>query len=213
MGRSVPKIDRTGELHGRWTILGWLPPPESGLTVEGTPAGGWLCRCECGTERVLKSRFWDRSFSCGCIRFKLEPRESALRNLECVTKHRASKGGLTWELSRDAFRALVVMPCVYCGIHPANVSSRITPNRSEIITYSGIDRVDSTQGYIDTNVVPCCSYCNRAKCDYSKEEFLVWAIRVNKHLSQGDPAALTPETFNAPAVAPKGNTRKPAKNP
>lgn len=46
---------------------------------------------------------------------------------------------------------------------------------------NGIDRVDSAQGYVLTNVVPCCKQCNRAKSDLSREEFLTWVERVHAH--------------------------------
>jgi hypothetical protein len=49
-------------------------------------------------------------------------------------------------------------------------------------TYSGIDRIDSSIGYIEGNVVSCCSKCNTAKSDMPFDEFRVWAIRLYEKL-------------------------------
>lgn len=50
-------------------------------------------------------------------------------------------------------------------------------------TYNGIDRVDNTKGYEETNVVPCCTVCNRAKMAHTQEEFFDRVRRIyEKHL-------------------------------
>jgi hypothetical protein len=46
------------------------------------------------------------------------------------------------------------------------------------ITYNGIDRVDSTKGYFNENVVSCCKVCNRAKSNLSLDEFKEWISKV-----------------------------------
>lgn len=60
---SMP--DLAGQRFGRWTVLSkaQLPQPEA----NGTKTG-WLCRCDCGTERILPSRMLTtgESTSCGC---------------------------------------------------------------------------------------------------------------------------------------------------
>lgn len=56
----MPKaIDLTGEKFGRWTVLQFAGWDESKQ---------WLCRCECGTERVVTGRNLrsGASYSCGC---------------------------------------------------------------------------------------------------------------------------------------------------
>lgn len=36
----------------------------------------------------------------------------------------------------------------------------------------GLDRVDSSKGYEESNIVPCCKVCNRIKWTLSQEEFI-----------------------------------------
>lgn len=44
-----------------------------------------------------------------------------------------------------------------------------------VVNHNGIDRIDSNDGYVQGNVVPCCKYCNMAKMDRTQDEFLKWA--------------------------------------
>lgn len=61
-----PAIDLTGQTFNRWTVI---------ERAENTPQGQaqWRCRCECGTERVLKSIVIRRgiSQSCGCLKLEI----------------------------------------------------------------------------------------------------------------------------------------------
>src|SRR5581483_3139285 len=55
-------VDLTGKVFGRWTVLGFAGRGPRSVAL-------WLCRCECGTERVvvctnLKN---GRSTNCGCF--------------------------------------------------------------------------------------------------------------------------------------------------
>lgn len=59
--------DLTGQRFGLWTVLRRAPlkqPERNGSK------NGWLCRCDCGTERVLPARALTggKSRSCGCDR-------------------------------------------------------------------------------------------------------------------------------------------------
>lgn len=56
-------VDLTGHRYGRWTVLSY--------TGENTSRNNckWLCRCDCGTERVVnqKSLRSGQLKSCGCL--------------------------------------------------------------------------------------------------------------------------------------------------
>lgn len=74
---------------------------------------------------------------------------------------------------------LMGQSCAYCGSPPSNYKPG--KGRADGFTYSGIDRVDNSQGYTTANTVPCCKACNIAKNDREVEEFLAWATRVAEH--------------------------------
>jgi hypothetical protein len=47
--------------------------------------------------------------------------------------------------------------------------------------YNGIDRIDSSIGYVEGNIVPCCKACNMAKNTMGQDEFMLWVERVYNH--------------------------------
>uniref|UniRef100_A0A6C0I7D7 Uncharacterized protein n=1 Tax=viral metagenome TaxID=1070528 RepID=A0A6C0I7D7_9ZZZZ len=70
----------------------------------------------------------------------------------------ANKRCISFDVSIEEFATLVGSECAYCRYY----------NESEVI---GIDRVDNSIGYITSNVVGCCSVCNRMKNTHSLEFF------------------------------------------
>lgn len=70
----------------------------------------------------------------------------------------ARKRELEFTLTEQDVKNIVSQPCFYC-----NTFKHIT---------SGIDRVESSIGYILGNCVPCCHMCNRMKSNYSAEDFI-----------------------------------------
>ena len=93
-------------------------------------------------------------------------------------KRKASIRGLVWELSNKKALELFDSKCKYCGIKPLGTSG------------NGIDRFDNDQGYIEGNVVPCCSVCNRAKNSYEYGDFIDYCI----HIYENYPCAESNET-------------------
>ena len=75
----------------------------------------------------------------------------------------AAKRGITWELTHDHARALMAMPCTYCGGDG-----------------SGIDRWDSLGAYTVANAVPCCATCNLMKHAHS---IPAWVSHMRKILA------------------------------
>lgn len=64
-------IDIAGQKHGRWTVL----------HKTGSRRGGgalWLCRCECGTERIVGGKDLRNggSLSCGCLLSEINSKRS-----------------------------------------------------------------------------------------------------------------------------------------
>ena len=82
----------------------------------------------------------------------------------------------------DLFKKLSLSKCFYCNSEPSNRQPDIryeTRNGRKdklvitdfILKYNGIDRIDSSKGYISGNVISCCKNCNTAKNILSQKEF------------------------------------------
>lgn len=64
--------------------------------------------------------------------------------------------------------------CHYCGISEADIPR--VGMKSQIqrpVRVMGVDRLDSSAGYVGANLVPCCFVCNQVKGDrFTESEML-----------------------------------------
>lgn len=179
-GRPIKSL--IGQTFGLLTVLEFSHTNRYGGAV-------WKCRCKCGKikERTSAALKWHRIKSCGCldsnkkkvsiIGLKGECKNTAIRAVYRNYLRNASKASREFSLTFDDFIAITSRHCAYCGLPPSN-STRV---RSHLFVYSGIDRVDNDKGYELSNVVPCCSQCNRAKHSQSKEQFHSYIGRLIEH--------------------------------
>lgn len=141
----------------------------------------WLCRCDCGTEKPVTSTdlIQGRSKTCNgrtCL-FALEvrqrnrgPRCSSLEQVFRSYRLRAKHKGNAFEITSEEFDEIAQQNCYYCCVPPSNTSRR--GPQSKRYVYNGIDRIDSSKGYVRGNMRPCCWICNRMKNTLSAVEFL-----------------------------------------
>jgi hypothetical protein len=147
----------------------------------------YLFQCTCGKQKVLLGSLVvsGNTKSCGCYRkryrdkYMLSDNLGIKRQLILQYKRHARNRNFDYDLSEQEFIELITQPCHYCGTVPSN----IIKNRhcTEGFKYSGIDRVNSQEGYNKNNCVPCCEKCNKAKMAMSSEEFLNWIKLVYQH--------------------------------
>lgn len=149
-------------------------------------------QCSCGREvgplrtvELYRKRRTDKPRTCrNCA-----ARWNAVKNPESDIaktlvwsryRNQAKNRGLEWSLTRDEMVRLCSSPCVYCGEPWSSVA---TPQQSwkREWRYNGIDRIDSSHGYVLGNVQPCCKWCNRAKSDREESDFLDWAKKVTAY--------------------------------
>lgn len=87
-------------------------------------------------------------------------------NLTASSRRIGREVALTFEQSCALYKA----NCYYCNRPPSNLYTS-SNKASYSLKYTGIDRIDSTKGYLLDNVVPCCVHCNRAKMSLTQKEF------------------------------------------
>jgi hypothetical protein len=211
--------DITGKKYGRWTVLYRYSKNIKTPTLErpkcSSPA--YMCRCECGKEVVVvgKSLWSGDSKSCGCLKrdrqieanhgmtreksgsFIDDRVEARIRNVISMYRSNAKEKRLPFELTYDMVSTLIQGPCTYCGIEPSNTSVHYK-YKDEVFHYSGIDRIDSSMGYIPGNVVSCCKICNISKNNMSKNDFTEWVKRVYEHTVAGPQGIYFKNTINGP---------------
>jgi len=183
--------DITGERFCRLLVLA-----QEGKTKYG--AARWLCRCDCGKEKIVTGFILrqGQTKSCGCLKTESSKenlkRAHAARNLASGRAERNRMLGqyrrsaklhqFSFDLTEEEFDDLTQHPCYYCGsIGSAHWWSK-SPNGPYIA--NGIDRVDNSKGYSMTNCVACCRTCNMAKRTMASEEFIAWIHRCHEHLNQ-----------------------------
>lgn len=167
--------DLTGQKFGRLTVIQQEGRSKSNRAL-------WLCKCECGGEKIVNGAYLQNggTRSCGCLFLETRPKKgwgkSAPRgqtNFKITYgqyKRRAKRKNLVFELSEDEFKSLNESNCYYCGRAPSNICNYPGTNGAHI--YNGIDRVDNEGGYTVDNVVPCCGTCNYAKKETTVDEVL-----------------------------------------
>ena len=183
MASSINFVDIVGLRFGKWVVIKKAERPKN-LKNE---AVYWLCKCDCGNEKIISGNSLRRgnSTSCGCARFesnrnRLKDGEASFNKIFAQYKRNAKKRNFCFELTKEEFFNITQQNCYYCGMEPSNVYKN-EHNKGDFI-YTGIDRLDNANGYTLKNCVPCCGECNQAKSDTPEDNFLLWIKQIYKHL-------------------------------
>lgn len=149
----------------------------------------WLCECKkCG--KTFKSRSNKIKDRIGCISctasLKSARRHSDIEHYGYINrlfkdyKKGAFKRNLEFNLSFKEFYKLLMGDCYYCKSKPRKhkggkpyLVKALPP-----LKRNGIDRLDSSIGYVGGNVVSCCTNCNYAKHEMSINEFKEWINKI-----------------------------------
>jgi len=183
MGRRFK--DLTGMRFGMLVVLGIAGTQDIG----GKQRLLWRTRCDCGMLRTISG---DRLKtgnvkSCGCWRVsrRLPVAQVAAKRFMGAYIRSARRHNRIFSLTKDLFVRLVFSTCSYCGAPP---SLPIHASRSkDCVLVNGIDRIDSTKGYVEGNVATCCQTCNIAKHTMGLEKFRSWINTVYHNLNRRFP--------------------------
>lgn len=189
-------LDRTNIRYGRLLVVEHKGKDNRGKHL-------WLCRCDCGNEKVVVADNLSsgKSKSCGCLKKEFlskkgnqfglyKDRQVAMMKVQYShLKRRHTQNNMSGEiLDFETFYTLSKSNCKYCGLeYSKEIEDRLNESKNkkrlsdEVLRINGIDRVDSNIGYTKDNSVPCCKYCNFAKHTMSEEDFYVWIKRVYEY--------------------------------
>lgn len=145
----------------------------------------WEFKCECGgIKEINRSNITSgKQGTCGRCRDgkPTNPELSARKTLFGVYKNRCHREGTEREftLSEELFIRLTSSSCAVCGAAPYQKYRQSHSGReSYACLYTGIDRIDNDKGYIEGNVRPCCTMCNKAKHAWPETQFQEWLDRI-----------------------------------
>lgn len=170
---------RIGDVYARLTVI---EEPFSKRSPKGKMERFVNCKCICGTVKVvsLNKLRMKKTLSCGCYNKEIVSKKKKMSDEDRIKnslfreyKLSAKQRNLDFNLSAETLFSKVHEPCAYCGKPPSK------PHRKcENFLYNGLDRVDNSVGYIESNVVPCCYICNKMKGVLTKEKFVEHLIKI-----------------------------------
>ena len=158
--RPNSSVNLIGKRFGKWTVL-----KRTLLAKNEIP--GWLCRCDCGTQRThhLSALTCGKSTSCGCSS-KKRPFEWLFNKVLRNSRDYNRDSSLTYEQFLEFTK---INRCCYC-----NTEIKWIPHaeKGEKTGYF-LDRKDNKLGYTKDNCAVCCSDCNFIKSyRFTYEEML-----------------------------------------
>lgn len=114
---------------------------------------------------------------------KRKNKEILIRCVFSKYRHRAKYKGIEFTLSHESFASVIVRNCYICGQKPSNKYVNAKGPKYGVLFYSGIDRVDNSVGYVDGNVMPCCSKCNSMKSKLSHSDFKKHIKKISRFIA------------------------------
>jgi hypothetical protein len=168
------------------------------ITIKKIDKERWLCKCDCGNEKIAKESYLKcgTTKSCGClkkekasinyskaIKSNMVYKSAKVAAAYSIYKNSYLDGNLTFE----QFYELSQKNCIYCNKLPSQVAiitndpNNYIDKTDENFIYNGIDRINNNLRHISMNCASCCKECNYAKSNRTREDFINWAYRVYNH--------------------------------
>jgi hypothetical protein len=175
------RIDRTGQKFYRFTFI---RPCFDRRNCNGTFL--WELLCDCGKTHYATAQAVIRgnTQSCGCLAVENHALYGSSRQFDPLISA-ARKVWMTGyddgDIDFDTFLALSQQNCSYCGAEPYTnyvMKYGVGQSLSVVFTYNGLDRVDSSENHLLSNVVPCCRICNWMKSTMTVPAFLLHVARI-----------------------------------
>ena len=157
-----------GDSYGQWTVI---------AQAESKNGKRWVCRCQCGANRIIPARTLrsDTSTCCfQCGRAKLRKFVGAMPKwLVTQTKRSAAERNLAFRLTIDYLNEIFENQSGICALTGIKLDFSTSPKRSTKTTAS-IDRIDNAKGYVKDNVRFVHKTVNIMRKDMCDEELIKW---------------------------------------
>lgn len=172
--KHIREYDLIGKKIGRWNIISKIPDTNKHRTK-------WLCKCDCGKEKIIlqQSLINSSSQSCGCLKRELLWQGCGELPMYYfnTTKNRARKLQIEFNISIEYLWNLFLQQDRKCALSGVEICfTQKWKKRGE--QTASIDRIDSSKGYIEGNVQWVHKDVNYMKQEYSMEYFLHWVKQI-----------------------------------
>lgn len=159
-------IDLTNKKFGKLLVKEKIKEKDKNSHIK------WRCLCECGTEKIIPSYLLKSGRKdCGaCSKRTIE--DLSISSMYSIYKHRSKSKNIEFEITKKEFENIIKLKCYYCDSNPKKIFRIIKKDQLNKFYHNGIDRVNNKIGYTTKNSVPCCTICNRAKRDWTKQDFI-----------------------------------------
>lgn len=143
----------------------------------------WQCLCDCGNKKIVSSKDLVRSNvkSCGCAKLGVnfkgygEIPHSIYSHIIISAKKRNIEFNITIEYIWNLFLKQD-RKCAYTG-----EVLKFSKNKNDSSKTASLDRIDSSKGYIEGNVIWCHKKINILKMNIPLDEFYMLCTAVNNY--------------------------------
>lgn len=139
----------------------------------------WLCKCDCGVEKIFRSDCLRQGFSksCGCVKKRKGSESASWKGVGSLTgqkwsniHHGAKKRGLKFNISIEFAWNLLEKQDFKCAI--SGLPIELSNQKNNDFSSASLDRIDSSQGYTEDNVWWVHRDVNIMKWDFPLDKFL-----------------------------------------
>jgi len=196
-------IYRSSILNGKYPSCGCLS--NDGINLIGKKFGkllvisqttsrsgrkSWYCKCECGSDKIVSTKLLtsNQTRSCGCLQHKKrnyhknwEGTEHISKTFFTQIKKGAEKRNILFNIKIEDLELLFIKQNKKCALSGIDlVFSNVTKNKFGIGNAS-LDRIDSSIGYIESNIQWVDKRINIMKNKIIQSEFLELCTKIYKY--------------------------------
>lgn len=149
-----------------------------------------MCRCKCGTERLvgINQLISGKSKGCKCMAGEYNRIRSVNVSVGTLSrtqyaqyKNSAIRRDITWELSMEYLWNLYILQNKKCSLSGLDLILEIKIPRKGRLNTASIDRIDSSKPYVEGNVQWVHKDINKLKNDFDELTFIKLCTLVSNH--------------------------------
>lgn len=172
----LQRKDLTGCRFGKLVVLKQVPRKDKSYH-----ARWWRCQCDCGnvTETITNSLTNGSTSTCGCSRFG--ENSCQWKGYKCISgkfwsllKHSSSRRNLQLKISKQYAYSVLEKQGFKCSLTGVPITIHIKNDSNT----ASLDRIDSSEGYIQGNIQWVHKRINKMKMEYSQSDFIEWCKKV-----------------------------------